>query len=184
MSSKMQKCKACGNEIASSAKQCQQCGAKNSKPIFKKWWFWLIVVVVIAIIAGNSNSGNNTEKTVTSDQSEKQQEIIEYTAYDVTELFDALKDNALKAQNTYIGQYVELTGYLGTIDSNGKYIGLEANPDNWDYLLQNVHCTLKKGSGQLEQVMELKQGEKITVRGKITTVGEVLGYSLDVDSIN
>ena len=184
MSSKMQKCKACGNEIASSAKQCPQCGAKNAKPIFKKWWFWLIVVVVIAIIAGNSNSGNQELKNAGNEKTAEEQQTIEYASYDVTELFDALKDNALKAQNTYKGQYVELTGYLGTIDSNGKYIGLEANPDDWDYLLQNVHCTLKKGSGQLEQIMELKKGEKITVRGKISDVGEVLGYYLDVDSIN
>ncbi len=184
MSSKMQKCKACGNEIASSAKQCPQCGAKNSKPIFKKWWFWLIVLVVIAIIAGNSNSGNNEVKNTGNEKAVEEQQEIEYVQYDVTELFDALKDNALKAQNTYKGQYVELAGYLGTIDSNGKYIALEANPDDWDYLLQSVHCTLKKGSGQLDQVMELKKGDKITIRGKISDVGEVLGYYLDVDSIN
>ena len=209
--SKTKNCKSCNAEIATSAKVCPSCGAKNKKSIFKKWWFWLIIaVVLVGIIAvnGNSgndeeknatdnkpakqqetiefngNSGNDEEKNATDNKPAKQQETIEYTSYDVTELFDALKDNALKAQNTYNGQYVELTGYLGTIDSNGKYIGLEANPDDMSYLLDSVHCTIKKGSGQLEQVMNLKKGEKITIRGKISRVGEVLGYSLDIDSIN
>ena len=183
--SKTKNCKSCNAEIATSAKVCPSCGAKNKKSIFKKWWFWLIIaVVLVGIIAVNGNSGNDEEKNATDNKLAKQQETIEYTSYDVTELFDALKDNALKAQNTYNGQYVELTGYLGTIDSNGKYIGLEANPDDMSYLLDSVHCTIKKGSGQLEQVMNLKKGEKITIRGKISRVGEVLGYSLDIDSIN
>jgi len=34
--SKMIKCKSCSQEIASSAKSCPGCGAKNKKPIYKK----------------------------------------------------------------------------------------------------------------------------------------------------
>ena len=68
MENKMSACKACGHEIAKSAKVCPQCGAKNKKPIFTKWWFWLIIVMVVgaAIGAGgetdtNSKSENETE---------------------------------------------------------------------------------------------------------------------------
>ena len=35
--SKMKNCKACGAEIATSAKSCPKCGAKNKKPFYKKW---------------------------------------------------------------------------------------------------------------------------------------------------
>ncbi len=57
-------CKACGHELAKNAKACPQCGAKNKKPIYKKWWFWIAIVVVIGIIAGfsgntNDNTGDN-----------------------------------------------------------------------------------------------------------------------------
>lgn len=48
MSKKMTTCKTCGKEIAAAAKVCPGCGAKNKKPIFKKWWFWAIVVILVA----------------------------------------------------------------------------------------------------------------------------------------
>ena len=59
--SKMIKCKTCNAEIASSAKKCPSCGAKNKKPIYKKWWFWVLAVIVVGSIAGgagNSESSN------------------------------------------------------------------------------------------------------------------------------
>jgi hypothetical protein len=101
----------------------------------------------------------------------------------VTELFDMLSGNALNAQNTFKGQYVELTGYLETIDSNGRYISVGADPGDYTYLLDSVHCMIRRNSGQLEQIMEMKTGDPITVRGRITDVGEVLGYYLDIDGI-
>lgn len=57
--SKMTTCKACGHEIAKSAKVCPQCGAKNKKPIFTRWWFWLIAAIIIGTAAG-SGGGNTT----------------------------------------------------------------------------------------------------------------------------
>ncbi len=54
-------CKVCGREIASHAKSCPHCGAKNKKPAFKTWWFWAIIIVVgiglIGSMAGGSSSG-------------------------------------------------------------------------------------------------------------------------------
>lgn len=47
-------CKACGAQIAKNAKVCPACGAKNPKPIYKKWWFWLIIILVIGIAGGTS----------------------------------------------------------------------------------------------------------------------------------
>lgn len=37
---------------------------------------------------------------------------------------------------------------------------------------------------QLDKVMELNDNDTITVRGKITSVGEVMGYAMDIDSIS
>ena len=191
-------CKTCGAEIAASAKVCPKCGAKNKKPIYKKWWFYaLVVFVLLGVIgsAGGNNGGTTTAKTETkSTSTEAKTEKagdptpaptptpISYEHYDVTELFDVLKANAMKAQNTFKGQYVELEGYLGTIDSDGKYIGLGAKDDDYEYFLQQVRCDLKTDE-QKSVVMELNTGDKILVRGKITDVGEILGYSLKVDSI-
>lgn len=57
---KLVKCKACGNEIAKSAKTCPSCGAKNKKPFYKKWWFFTIVIVAVIIGATSGNKNNST----------------------------------------------------------------------------------------------------------------------------
>lgn len=60
MANKLIHCKACGAEIASSAKSCPHCGARNKKPIYKRWWFWLLVVLVVLIGIGSSGSSEDT----------------------------------------------------------------------------------------------------------------------------
>ena len=194
MSAKFIKCKTCGAEIASKAKSCPQCGAKNKKPFYKKWWFWIILVFVFVGSAGIGSGDTNTDSTTgntptnSSTQYTSSKETTEtpveisYAHYDVTELFDALSGNALKAKNTYKDQYVEIEGYLSVIDSDSNYISVGAQPNNYQYLLQNVQCYIKT-KDQLTQVMDLNIGDSITVRGKIKDVGEILGYSLNIDSI-
>ena len=59
MNKNMTTCKACGQEIAKSAKTCPHCGAKNKKPIFTKWWFWLIIAVIFIAIVGSGNSNDD-----------------------------------------------------------------------------------------------------------------------------
>ena len=64
MNKKMTTCKACGQEIAKSAKACPHCGAKNKKPIFKKWWFWAIVVILIASLGTSGGDAENESAKV------------------------------------------------------------------------------------------------------------------------
>ena len=56
-------CKICGKEIAKNAKACPNCGAKASRPLYKKWWFWIIIVVIIASASASSNPVDNTINT-------------------------------------------------------------------------------------------------------------------------
>ena len=68
MSNKMIECKTCGKEIAKSAKRCPGCGAKQKKPIFKRWWFWVIVVVlIIGIGSGGESKEKQDDNIVTSE---------------------------------------------------------------------------------------------------------------------
>ena len=60
MNKQMTNCKYCGHEIAKSAKSCPQCGAKNKKPIFKKWWFWVTIAFIIGSI-GNTVLDNEVD---------------------------------------------------------------------------------------------------------------------------
>lgn len=67
MKKKLVKCKSCGEEIATKAKACPKCGAKNKKPIFKEWWFWLIVVVFISFLGNNDSATEPVETAPTAE---------------------------------------------------------------------------------------------------------------------
>ena len=186
MANKLIKCKSCGADIAKSAKTCPQCGAKNKKPIYKKWWFYAILVIILLGGMLSQGDGNTSLENKASDSHDSSAitapSPVQYTHYKVTELFDVLNENALNAKNMYKGQYVELEGYLGTIDSDGKYIAIDAG-DDMDYLFESIQCYMKSDE-QKQIVMSLKSGDPIIIRGRITDVGEVLGYTLNIDSIN
>ena len=134
-------------------------------------------------LLGNSqkeeeNSSETVDVTEPAEEDEQEQaEEIEYIIATVDEMYEALNDNALKAKKTYDGQYVEVTGVLGTIDSNGSYICLDEM--NTAYSFYSVQCFVKNDE-QLDRVIEMSSGKKYTIRVKITTVGEVLGYSGDI----
>ena len=101
------------------------------------------------------------------------------TIYTVDDLMSQLNDNALKASNDHKGEYVRITGKLSTIDSSGKYISLLPNTD---FAIIGVTCYIKNEETKAK-VSELSSDSLITLTGKITEVGEVLGYSLDIDNI-
>jgi len=101
------------------------------------------------------------------------------STYTVDDLMSQLNDNALKASNDHKGEYVRITGNLSTIDSSGKYISLLPNTD---FAIIGVTCYIKNEETKAK-VSELSSDSLITLTGKITEVGEVLGYSLDIDNI-
>lgn len=180
MANTLKKCDSCGAEIALSAKSCPQCGAKNKKPFYKKWWFWVIVVVVIGAIGSSIGDGDGSKPSslqpVTSVTKESKPELI---VVDVDTLLDTLEGNALNAKNTYKGKYVEVTGRLSVIDSDGKYFTLD--PLSGSFTLVGVRCSIAKEHQNI--IANFSKKQEVTVIGTITDVGEIMGYSLRVDSI-
>ena len=185
---KMTTCDHCGQEIASSAKTCPNCGAKIKKPIYKRVWFWIVVVVLVFGIGGSlggksdtSTADTTTDTTVEDTTADATEEAAtEYQEVSVETLFDELENNAMNASDTYKGQNLAVSGVLGTIDSDGSYIALESSNDN--YMFQSVTCYIKSDE-QLETIKSLSKGDSITVKGKVTDVGEVLGYYMNIDEI-
>ena len=169
MSKKMKHCAVCGEEIASSAKVCPKCGAANKKPIYQQGWF--IVVIIIGVLAIMVSTGGTSEEN---------KEDISYTAYTVDQLMEDLNKNAANASGVYKEQYVELTGRLAVIDSDGKYISIHPLKDKWTII--GVQCSIENEE-QKNAVMQMAIDDTIVVRGKITGVGEIFGYYLDMDSI-
>lgn len=194
---KMIKCPRCGAEYPEgSTKFCAACGWQLPKK--KKWWLIpVIVVLAIAFIGSiggsddtdenasssgditnsNTQAGTNTEEPVIEEEPEV---VIEYTPCTVGEMVNELNDNALRAETKYDDQYMEITGRLDVIDSDGKYISIYPIDDEWAFM--GVQCFIENDE-QLDKVLEMNVGDIVVVRGKITAVGEVLGYQLDIDEI-
>lgn len=178
MNSETKQCKKCKEEINKKAKKCPHCGAKQGLPI------WLIIIIVILVIGIISSLGSNSEESKGNDinnSSNQAPENIEYIKISKDDLDEALDKNAALARETYINKYVEVTGKLGTIDSELKYLSLKSPTKEWD--LKSIHCTIKNKE-QKEIIKTLTRDQEITVKGKITDVGEVLGYYLDITEIS
>lgn len=180
---KMISCKHCGAEIAANAPVCPHCGGKNKKPLYRRPWFLVLAVLVILGVLGaaegqEKDTGNS--QTAQTAPEEAVQEEITYAAVDVSQLMETLNKNALAAAEEYKGQYLEVTGRLAVIDSSGAYITLLPEDDHFAFV--GVQCYLQN-QDQKDAVMKLAVGDTVTVQGKVTDVGEVLGYSLKVDEI-
>ena len=149
-----------------------------------KWVVLAVVAIgVIGAVGGNSDSGT-TSTSSTSTKAESVKEVdaptpIEYTSVSVNDMMSQLDDNALGASDKYKGQYLEITGRLGNIDSSGKYISLYSDDE---YAIIGVQCQIKNDE-QRSKVASMAKGDTVTLKGKCTTVGEVLGYSVDIEEI-
>lgn len=180
---KLINCKTCNAEISSNTKQCPKCDAKIKKPIYKKIWFWLIIIIVLVAIVNSGSENNNSNNSLNNSNpntTEKQEENIEYITLTVDDLEQALDDNAAAAKDTYYKKYVEFTGKLSNIDSDLKYISVKSSTKEFDF--NSIHCTIKSNE-QKEIIKTLKTDDEITIRGKVTDVGEVLGYYVDIIEI-
>ena len=176
----MTTCKVCGAEIAKSAKICPKCGAKNKKPVYKRVWFWILIVIVIMIIAAAAGSGDSDSDSSSSGgkQTEtKQSAKRNYKAVTASALQKALEDNAASAADQYKGKYLAVTGPFSVIDSDGEYMTISTG----EYEIIDIHCNFKTDA-QRKKAKSLHKGQTIPVKGKITDVGEVRGYSMDIDS--
>ena len=138
------------------------------------------MILLIIFGALGSGGGENETETITEAQTETEPEEIVYTPYDMSELMNDLDQNPLNAADKYQNQLVELAGKLNVIDSSGQYISVV--PSNDPYAILGVQCFIKTEE-QKEAVKGLSIGDTITVKGEITEVGEVIGYSLDIDEI-
>ena len=189
-------CKKCGKELDKKAVICPGCGCKIKKPIYKKWWFWVVVVIVVIAVAGSSgndegatvtesNTAVETEATSATEsnapvKSEKAEEIV-YEIVDLQVMFDALEENAMKAEKNYQNKFVEFDCKISSFDSDGQYISVEpVGASEWNFTTATCYI---KNDAQKDYLIEKSVGDIITVKGKIKSIGEIVGYSIDIKEV-
>ena len=188
------KCKKCGQEVDKKAVACAGCGWKVKKPIYKKWWFWGIIVIAVAIIATASGSDDSVTKmnqtesqqveegTKTNQTESKQAEEIVYEVVDLQAMFDALSGNAMKTEKEYQKKHVEFECKIRSFDSDGSYITVEpVGASEWNFT--TAMCYIKSDA-QKDFLIEKNVGDAITIKGKVKSIGEVMGYSIDINEVS
>ena len=128
----------------------------------------LILVGVISAVGGN---GENKAKTGNNSKTEVKEEVA-YTTIDMNTLMNDLESNPANAKNKYEDQYFEVTGYVDVIDSDGKYFSIR---DDNEYSIIGLQVSVDKENKDF--INNLQIGQQITIKVKITDVGEVLGYT-------
>jgi hypothetical protein len=160
-------CKTCSKEIASNAKSCPSCGAKNKKPFYKRGWFFVLVFfVVVGAIAGaggtnttkdgGSTETTNVEKTPTKKEKfELVGEVEQETDQIATYLKGIVKNNSGKDCT-----YVQVTFNL--YDKDGNQIGTA---------LANVNNLEKDGTWKFKALGMDVDGEIASYK-----LAEITGY--------
>lgn len=124
---KLTQCKTCSKEIASNAKSCPNCGAKNKKAIYKRPWFIVVVFLIIVLAIGGEDEGDSTttdggtvETVQETTQNQDSQEVVvstEETKEDVpTEYKSALRKAKTYSDMMHMskaGIYDQLTSEYG-----------------------------------------------------------------------
>lgn len=126
--SKLTACKACGAEIAKSAKSCPHCGAKNKKPIFKRWWFWVVVMLLLIAIGssggGDSNEENSVQKTTAGKSDSNVTSGPKEPAKTEYYVGDIIEDGNTKIVFMSSGDYAEDNTFMQPAEGK-KYIYLQ-----------------------------------------------------------
>ncbi|MBR1830515.1 MAG: hypothetical protein IJ781_13650 [Atopobiaceae bacterium] len=159
----------------------------------------VVVLLVLGLVVGGSNSGGKNDSSSGAQSQEKQAETqvdsqgeageepeeapepepVTYQDVDINTLFDTLSNNPLNAKNTFECTRVRFSGSLKNIDASGKYFSL-GNGDEWSF--DSIQCFIQNDD-TLNRIASASMGDTITVCGTVTSVGEILGYSVDVDYI-
>lgn len=157
--------------------------AKAARPWHKKKRTWVLgaIAVLAAFTAfsggGESGSAGGSDSSATA--TETPEAKAKPSAVTAAKMLEDLKGNALKAKSTYEGKYLKITGKVYNIDASGDYFSVDGVND--EFTLTGIMMNI--GEEHLAQVQEFTVGQTVTVIGTVSDVGELLGYSVDVESI-
>lgn len=125
-----------------------------------------------------TNIQDNKKPTTDNKTTEKKKDVEkhDYIVVSASQMFNDLDNNAYNAKEKYYDKYLEVTGYVASIDASGKYFGI-SNGDEFSF--NEVQCIIKQKE-QKDILRHLSNGQKVTVRGYCNIVGDILGYSIDL----
>lgn len=109
-------------------------------------------------------------------------EDVEYKSMDISTMYEELDTNAFNAEEKYNDAYIKIKGRISNIDSDGGYISIEdVDASEWD-LFETVMCDFLNDE-QREILKTKSTGDIVTIEGQVYSIGEGLGYSMNIHTI-
>ena len=171
---KMTVCKACGKEIAKSAKACPNCGAKQKHHRF----LFFLVIVVIVVIAVAAMGGNSSPSPSSKSK---------YTSMSETEVRSGSKavnyEDVARNPGKYKGSLVTFTGkVIQVVEGNTVVLRItQDNPEEY-FSSDTWYVTYKAPAGASKILVD----DRMTVFGECTgttSYKSVLGNQITIPSM-
>ena len=139
----------------------------------KKYYFTALVMALFAI--GFAASDDSETEAVSKEEIPTEMENVT-----VGEMTKVLNENEMRAQKMFAGKWFQITGYLGNMDSEGEYFTLESNSAR--IFSTDVTCNIPSDKRKpiTEKLVNMNKGDKIKVKGKVTDMGEIMGYTVSI----
>ena len=169
---KMTKCKSCGADIASSAKRCPSCGAKNKKPIYKRVWFWILVVVLLIatadFVASKVNPSDSIEiETTTEEDSnayvDRSEATVEIDCDKLAEAYNKNPDYYDKILNNQVAEWSGTITSIANSDNGEVLVYMRCGLNG--YLIDNVVTATITNDKDKKAILSYKEGDKIKMKG-------------------
>lgn len=136
----------------------------------------LLSTFVMALFAIGFMASDSDEEKINSVAHEEVPANME--TVNVEQMLLDLNQNEMRAQKKYAGKWFEIVGCLGGMDSEGKYFSLEGKT----FSMVDIHCKIPEDKREeLTNILaDMNKGETIAVKGKVTDMGEVMGYQVSI----
>jgi hypothetical protein len=176
------------------------CGAKNKKPIYKRWWFWVLAIIFVLNIryalfpqtpitttpppTAVSTPQPTPRPTPTSTPTPRPTPTptpiptpISYIQVTATELLTAYDENEVAANTLYKGKWLEITGTIDDISVTFGITSVDLKNDK-KYSFTDVYCSFGFNSNNDSDFATIKKGDVVTIRGRCD--GLLLNISIQV----
>ncbi len=147
----------------------------------------LILIIFVTVGCGGSgtkNTASSSKSTTESNSSAPQPpQTKTYTDADINAMLTEAEGNGAAANKHYKGKNLKiLGGHIQNIDSDLSYISIDGNADSFSLI--HVNCRIDSNNQELQDaVIQLKKGQNVVVYGTITDVGDIMGYTMELDKI-
>jgi hypothetical protein len=126
----------------------------------------LVVIIGVASSGGSSESTSSNTGSGTPSTQEKQAQTITYEKTDTKAMIEAFDNNQLAAEKQYKDKYVEITAQIKNISEDivgTSFLSLEPVNAGDFYVGTTIKCSFKNS----DDLLSVKNGEKVTLKGKV-----------------